>query len=246
MGKTQGWGLPHYIQSLQNTSMSKKKRAKTKSKAKKSTSSARRKKSTSMQLEGYFVTSGPILEAKDLMIPIEVREQMDALHGLIQSNPEAALPQLLDLIQDYPDIPKLYNYLSVVYLRLGDEKRVDELVVETYQRFPDYLFARINYAESYMRQENYAKVMEIFDYKVDIKSLYPERTHFHITEFMSFKFLMGRYFIGVGEMELAKIVHSEMQQVDSDSIQTLNLGLLLMKDEGFFQQTLAKLFSLKN
>ncbi len=225
--------------------MSKKKRSKTKSKAKKSTSLARRKKSTSLKLGEYFVTSEPILDENDLIIPIEIREQMDAVYYLIQSDAKAALSQLLDLIPQYPDIPKLYNYLCAVYGKLGDEKRVDELVVETYQRFPNYLFARINYAESYIRQENYAKVAEIFDYKFDLKSLYPERTHFHITEFMSFTFLIGRYFIGIGEMERAQFVYSEMKQVDYGSAQTLSLGMLLMKDKGFRQQVLAKLFSLK-
>jgi hypothetical protein len=40
-----------------------------------------------------------------------------------------------------------YNYLSVAYSKVGDIEKAEEITKINIQKNPDYLFARLNYAE---------------------------------------------------------------------------------------------------
>ncbi|MBN1935009.1 MAG: hypothetical protein JW934_10110 [Anaerolineae bacterium] len=68
--------------------------------------------------------------------------------------------------------------------------------MENYRRNPDYLFARLNYAELFLRRGDYERVAEILEHKFDLKLLYPRRNRFHVSEVSNFIGLVGLYWPG--------------------------------------------------
>ena len=57
-----------------------------------------------------------------------------------------AIPELERLVTTYPHIPTFANHLSIAYLAAGNQEQATALVREAYRRHPQYLFAKVNYA----------------------------------------------------------------------------------------------------
>ena len=121
-----------------------------------------------------------------------------------------------DLIKQYPRVPQLYNYLSVAYGRAGQRQEAEAVVQENYQRNPEYLFARLNYAEVCLARGDYAQVADIFAHTFDLHVLYPQRKRFHLSEVANFMGLMGLYFLAIGNRELAEQYNKLLQQIAPD------------------------------
>lgn len=127
--------------------------------------------------------------------------------------PRKAIPKIEKLIEKYPHIPSLYNYLSIAYNRLGQYEKSEATVMEQYRRDPDYLFARLNYAAICLHKEEYEKIPEIFDHKFDLKFLYPERNRFHISEVVNFMSVIGIYFSRTGNREVAQKYYDIIREI---------------------------------
>ena len=110
-------------------------------------------------------------------------------------------------------MPMLYNYLSAAYSSAGQRERAEAVARENYQRNPDYLFARLNYAGLYLAKGEYEKIAEIFDHKFDLKLLYPKRKRFHVSEVANFMGLIGIYFFETGERQAAEKYYDILQQI---------------------------------
>src|ERR671923_87621 len=73
------------------------------------------------------------------------------------------------LITTYPHVPTLYNYLSIAYPAAGDQEQATACVREAYRRHPQYLFAKVNYANLCLQQREVEKIPGIFDHTCDLK-----------------------------------------------------------------------------
>jgi tetratricopeptide (TPR) repeat protein len=164
--------------------------------------------------------------------PPEVEREQEELYYLSRENPREAVPRLRALIEKYPDIPVLYNYLTVAYTLMKEQKSADELVLETYRRFPDYLFAKAAYAEICLNADRLEEIPRIFDHKFDLKLLYPERTQFHITEFTAFAGTVGYYFCRKGELDVAESFYGVLKGMEPEDPQTVRLGRALAFQKG--------------
>lgn len=174
-----------------------------------------------VHLLSYEITSEPL---EDKKIPQEVKNRLEELYDLTNQKPMEAIPILSELKEKYPTVPVLYNYLSVAYSRCGDFQRLDEIALENYEKNPDYLFARLNYAQICMRKGELKKVPEILDNKFDLKLLYPHRTTFHVSEVVNFGGVVGLYFCAIGEPEKAKMYYKIIKELAPDHEITKNLG----------------------
>jgi tetratricopeptide (TPR) repeat protein len=161
----------------------------------------------------YEITSEPILDRGYKRLPKEVKEAITRLHDESQRRPREAIPELLELIEKYPDVPILYNYLSIAYSMSGQPEKSEVVVRENYQRNPDYLFARLNYAEICLARGDYKEVAEILEHKFDLKLLYPERKRFHISEVVNFMGIVGIYFFEIGKRDMAEKYYDVLQQI---------------------------------
>lgn len=103
----------------------------------------------------------------------------------------------------YPEFPTIINHMMMVYQYVGDHAAYNALVDELYEKFPDYLFARIAMARKCFSENNIEKFHEIFHGNYTLKSLYPNRSVFHVAECCAFELCMVEYFCKIGCVEQA-------------------------------------------
>jgi tetratricopeptide (TPR) repeat protein len=161
----------------------------------------------------YDITDEPLDNRDIKKLPSQVQARIDDLYELAQHDPEQAIPELERLVTTYPHIPTFFNHLSIAYLAAGDQEQATALVREAYRRHPQYLFARVNYANLCLQHGEIEKVPGIFDHACDLKQLYPHRTRFHVSEFTGFAWVMCRYFCAIGEREIAVLYYQMLKHV---------------------------------
>ena len=163
-----------------------------------------------IHISNYKITYEPLQNKK---LPQEIKDKVAILLNKARKNPKKAIPELEELKKKYPQVPLIYNYLTVAYTKLGKTEKADEIIKQNIQKNPDYLFARLNYAETCLAKKKYDKVAEIFDWKFDLKMLYPKRKQFHISEIANFMGIIGIYFYEIGEQEAAKKHYEILQKI---------------------------------
>lgn len=168
---------------------------------------------TSVQLVEYEITPEPIEEPEYKRLPNSVKDRLDDLHHEAQTNPQQAIPELLELKKKYPDVPQIYNYLAAAYSLSGEKEKTEAVIDEILRKKPDYLFARINKAQICLDREEYEKIPKLFDNKFDLKLLYPQRNTFHISEVANFMGVMGLYFARTNQREMAERYNEILQQI---------------------------------
>ena len=159
-------------------------------------------------------------EALENNFPPEIKDQAETLYEQAHSYPEEAVLQLEDLIENYPQTPQLYNYLTLAYSRLGKWDEVDEIIIKNYERHPEYLFAKSNYARLCLRDGNVEQIPAIFNHQFDLKLLYPKRTTFHVSEVIVFFGVMGEYYLKIGQRSAAELCYQALHKIDSRHEQT--------------------------
>jgi len=106
---------------------------------------------------------------------------------------------------------------------IGQYEASEQTVEESMRRHPDYLFARINYAQILLRRGETERVAEIFDHKFDLKLLYPKRKRFHVSEVAGFMGVIGWYFVEIGDKDTAAKYYDILMQVAPDYPMTKQL-----------------------
>lgn len=194
---------------------------------------------------GYTITYNPIKNEYSYMAPAKIEKEINQeLYVMALENPKEAIPRLEELRALYPDHPRIYNYLATALASVGNRKKAAEMVEENYRRNPNYLFARMNYAEICLRRGHTEKIPEIFDNKFDLKLLYPERKTFHITEVVSFFGLIGLYYKKINDIEKAENMLTILEHLDPDNqitsiLQTaISRANWLRRLKGFFRRWL--------
>jgi len=171
----------------------------------------------------YEITREPIEDKRYRKLPRDVTDEFERLHALVQIDARKAIGELPQWIKRYPDIPMLYNYLSVAYAQTGAHREAEQMILENLRRNPEYLFARLNYAEICLARGDYQAVAETRDHKFDLKLLCPHRKRFHISEFVGFMSVIGRYFAGIGKRETVEKIYEVLQQVAPHDVATRQL-----------------------
>ena len=138
---------------------------------------------------------------------------------------DAVIKELENYKQKYPDTPAIYNYLGIAYQRANQLKEYYSTLVETREKFPDYLFGKISMAEYYLSNEEFRKIPGLLDNKFEITQHYPEETEaFHISAVKSFYYITGMYFAMAGKIELAYKTYFLLSDLDIDAASTSILG----------------------
>jgi len=159
----------------------------------------------------YDITDEPLDNRDIKKLPAQVQARIDELYELAQHHPTQAIPELERLAMTYPHIPTFFNHLSIAYLAAGDQEHATAMVREAYRRHPQYLFAKVNYANLCLQHGEIEKVPGIFDHACDLKQLYPHRTRFHVSEFAGFAGVMCRYCCAIGEQDTALLYYQMLK-----------------------------------
>ena len=178
------------------------------------------KNSQYLRFISYEITDEP-LDTFDF--PEEITNEMESIFEQCQTAPKKVITRLEELIEKYPHVPQFYNYICGAHSQTGNKKKAKYYAEKNYTINPDYLFARMNYAEICIAERQFDKIPEIFNNKYDLKLLYPERNKFHITEVVSFLGVMGKYFIGIDEVEQANTYYNILQELAPEHPFTKNL-----------------------
>jgi tetratricopeptide (TPR) repeat protein len=125
------------------------------------------------------------------------------LYAQAEENPKTTLPKVLAFSESHPDLPILSNLLTYLYIRLRKVRKAHRLIEETYEKHPDYLIAKINYADLLLRRRQFKKIPALFGGIFDLNALYPEKKEFHYSEFRGYVVAMGFYHVAIGARDLA-------------------------------------------
>jgi tetratricopeptide (TPR) repeat protein len=164
-------------------------------------------------ITSYEITDEPIQDSYYRRLPDHVKEAVERLHRESQTHPRKAIPELQELIERYPRVLQFSNYLTIAYSRIGETDKAEAIALASIREHPDYLFARLNYAEFCLIKKDYVKIPEIFDHKFDLGLLYPKRKRFHITEAANFMGLIGLYFLAINKRGLAEKYNAALQEM---------------------------------
>ena len=114
----------------------------------------------------------------------------------------------------YPESKRIYNLLSVCYERIGDKAKAYRLLIEQNEKFPDYIFSKLNLANHFFQEKEHKKIFDLLEGKFDLKALYPKRDVFHISEFSNFMAICGGYFAREGDIENARMYLDILLKLD--------------------------------
>lgn len=190
---------------------------------KKPPSQRKRREPEVVQLLEYEISYDPVVDPAEGRRTPEEQDEVERLHGLARSNPRDAIPDLLRAMERYPDVRQFPNFLASAYSAIREDQKAEAVIREMLDRFPDYLFARLNYAEICLREGRVEEVAEILDHKFDLKLLYPRRDRFHISEFTGFAGTVGTYYARKGEVEIAERYLEILQEMEPDHPMTRRL-----------------------
>jgi hypothetical protein len=185
-----------------------------------------------VRISKYKVTDEPIQDASIRALPNKERahviDLVEELRDLLYSNPQEAIPRLEQAIREHPTVAPFDNFLLAACKKSGQFSRVNSLVVEQYTKRPDYLFARLNYAEFLMDQGRFDEVPGVFGGGCfDLAMLYPSRKVFHLSEVTSFMGSVGAYLCHIGNPDSANTCLDVLEQLAPDSPHADRLRALL-------------------
>ena len=142
--------------------------------------------------------------------------EINEILRLVDPDPQTAIDRLINLLEKNPDNPILKNHLSAAYSRAGQHEKAELVAIDNYEKYPDYLFAKTNYAQICIWHGKINKIPAIFEHNFNLRSLYPKRKTFHISEVMSFMEIMSIYFYKIGENKTAMRYYDLMKQLDKN------------------------------
>ena len=157
----------------------------------------------------------------------------------VQVSPKTAFKKVLDFKQAHPNVPEVDNLLTYLYLQKRQNPKAERLIEESFQKYPDYFFAKLNFADQCLRKKQFAKIETIFP-GLDLKKLYPNRKSYHVSEFRGFMTLMSHYHLAIGRRPEAEYFYKKAYLADPAHVSVMLLEKKLFK-KPFFKKWKSKL-----
>lgn len=155
-------------------------------------------------VRNYTIAYDPI-DTGEKRVPVELQPQVDEIYYRAQKGDLSIKKKLEKLLRNYPDVPSLWNHLTVWYEATGNMQRAKQVNDELFERFPNYLFAIVN--KAIFEIILYGNVEEAYrllgNGELDISTLYPERKTFHITEVTAYINAAVHYLAATGRFDEA-------------------------------------------
>ncbi|MDF1573195.1 MAG: hypothetical protein P1P82_16425 [Bacteroidales bacterium] len=186
------------------------------------------KSNPEMKEFGKFIITEQSLEEENWSLLTEKEKTgILKLYEKIKKSADLAdvIVKLLEVKNRYPGVPAIYNYLGIAYERSGKQEQYYDVLIETHERFPDYIFGKISLAEYYLNKNEYKKIPVLFGSRFEITAHFPEGTEiYHISAVRGFYFVTGRYFAKIGKLEMAYRSYFLLSDLDPDHETTEILG----------------------
>lgn len=174
---------------------------------------------TKIETSYTIITDPHYLTEQRGISPVLLRK-LERYHNMAIDGKKSSIQKILDAIEQYPDIPQLKNYLSVLYGQLNEIQKMYDVNKWVIAEHPHYLFGKLNLANEFYLKGEFSKMPDVLGSQMEIQALYPERDTFHIIEVLSFYKCAVRYFTGIGDIEQAQIRYEIMQKLAPDDSNT--------------------------
>ncbi len=104
-------------------------------------------------------------------------------------------------------------------------KKYYKILIETIEKFPDYIFGKIALSEYYLNHNRYKEISKILDNKFEITQHFTTDTEiYHISAVRGFYYITGRYFLNIGDIEMAYRSYFLLSDINIDHETTEILG----------------------
>jgi len=144
----------------------------------------------------------------------------EGVAALRRNNPNRAEPLFTQALEIEPDAPDLLNNLAVAYNGQRRGKEAEALIHQIIEHYPDYVFARVSMARTYILRGKIAEAKALLEPLLD-------RDRFHVMEFANFCAAEIELHIAEGNSEVARSWLDMWANVDPDhpAIEDLRLRL---------------------
>jgi tetratricopeptide (TPR) repeat protein len=177
----------------------------------------------------YEITTSPEFMNDKFGIAPELFRQFETLHHKAQKGGSKIIERLILLIEKYPGVPQIKNYLSVAYMNSDNIEKAREVNHWIIKEHPDYLFGKLNLAFEYYSKKQFDKIPEVVGSLMEIQDLYPDRDCFHLSEVTSFNKLAIMYFCAMGNLKAAESRYEIIEELASEHPDTKEVFPYLMK-----------------
>lgn len=175
----------------------------------------------------FYITEEPIEEENWSKMSETEKKKILRLYEKIKQSKDldSVIRDLESYKTIYPNVPTIYNYLGIAYERANQLKKYYKTLIETKEKFPDYLFGKISLAEYYLSDKKFKKIPDLLENKFEITQHFPSGTDaFHISAVRGFYYVTGRYFTRVRKIGMAFKSYFLLSDLDIDHITTEILG----------------------
>jgi tetratricopeptide (TPR) repeat protein len=139
---------------------------------------------------------------------------LDSYEAAAVGNHKKAIQILMQLIAQYPDYPVLYANLATNYMNAGKKRKAEDIIIYLYQKFPDYLFAKIHYSLYLILQGKVNDVARVLENKWTLPDLLPGRTLFHSSEVKAFHTFLVSYYLKTDQILKADVLFKLLREYD--------------------------------
>jgi len=147
---------------------------------------------------GIWITDEPAEN-----IPIELQDTYRELYYLVRNKPRKALSRLEKIVKQHPELPAFKNFLYISYMKTGQTNRADRLLDKTIEDHPNYIFGFSNRIMNLDTEEEVRKYEHLLGNPRDIRTLFPDKKEFHISEFVNYNLAAIHIECLIGDLELA-------------------------------------------
>lgn len=145
------------------------------------------------------ITNKPIVTEYNRIISETFGDIQDDLRQTVTDDPARAKGILEQMLERLPDHPMLLNWLASCHARLNDWATAGEMNQRNLSKNPDYLFARVGAADYHVLQKDFDRALAAMGGSWDLKTIFPDRTVFHVTEVEATWSVAAKFYLATGD-----------------------------------------------
>lgn len=178
-------------------------------------------------LNDFRIITGPRPELGLRGSPELIRLKIKLLHQKITSHPAQCRLIISPLLKEYPHLPVLQLLMGESYLNEGKQSTGIRWIQKCCKKFPDYIWSKLKLAEHYLEKKKYKLIAKLFNHRLNIRLLYPNRSIFHLDEVTMFYGVIGLYYYYRQDRKSAEDCYRLLAKVNPTHDYTKQLKFLL-------------------
>lgn len=156
------------------------------------------------------------------------RDRMDVLLSRLKAAPAEVIDEVEVMHRRYPNVLCFENWLCVCYRALGRRHEALRIYERQLQQSPDYIFARTSLADLALENFDIDTAVDLIQPDTEtLKSLYPNREKFHISEVRHWHLLVGKIALLRGNLNQTRQCRDLLRHLEPNSPAAAELERLL-------------------